>query len=417
MHVLWSYPVVRYFLWMGGTIPVFRPQDKGKSRKGVTKYLDSNEQAMAIVQYAFSRYPVAIFPEGTTHLEGKMKPFKSGPARFLAQAMQHDAEKEDHPTYQYQPSVMYYRGHQDFSAQCLLILGRPVEVTPFLIDAEGSQTKIQDIRASMQSDVARLIPQYSKDETKKALDRALQLAFGSDNDVGVYYYFEMELSKKLETMPESEIESFCHKLHNHFEKVDSIEESVGVSDWRWINPIGGLFRRRNAGIRKSIRMAIAPLTILALLVHEPLLRLFSLLSDLLTTWDVEKQTFKSLGAFFLFPFYWLLLGLLTTRFLGGFPFSSLVYALGFFFLGMLGVRFRRDALATWRAIRLFWSVPAWQAIGEFKELRKQVKRELLRFLNPDIDYGRSGAYKNSELRSWRDYQARFKGQDVLEDWI
>ncbi len=141
------------------------------------------------------------------------------------------------------------------------------------------------------------------------------------------------------------------------------------------------------------------------------------MSDILTTWEVEKQTFKALGAFFLFPFYWGLLGFLATRYIGGFPLSTLVYAIGFFFLGMLGVRFRRDALATWRAIRLFWSVPAWQAVGDFKELRLEVKNTLLKFLHPDIDYRLSGATKRSELRAWRDYQARFKGQDVLEDWI
>ncbi len=419
MHILWSYPLVRYFLWMGGTIPVFRPQDKDKmaKRKGVTRYLESNSQVMAVVQDAFSRYPVAIFPEGTTHLEGKMKPFKTGPARFLAQAMQHDAGKSDHPEYKYLPSVIYYRGHKDFAAQCLLVLGQSVIVQPFSVDSDDAKVKIKEIRDSMERDVARLIPEYEKDETKKALDRALQLAYGSDNDVGVYYYFEMEFSRRLARMDRAEVEAFTQKLESIFENIDSIEETVGVSDWRWINPVGGLFRRRNAGIRKSIRMAIAPLTILALLIHEPLLRLFSWLSDVLTTWEVEKQTFKALGAFFLFPFYWGLLGLLSSRFLISFPFSSLVYAVGFFFLGMLGVRFRRDALATWRAVRLFWSVPAWKAIGDFKELRKEVRTTLLMFLHPDIDYRLSGAVKRSEVRSWRDYQARFKGQDVLEDWI
>jgi len=419
MHILWSYPLVRYFLWMGGTIPVFRPQDRDKmaKRQGVTKYLESNEQVMAVVQDAFAQYPVAIFPEGTTHLEGKMKPFKSGPARFLAQAMQHDAGKTNHPDYQYLPSVMYYRGHQDFAAQCLLVLGRPVSVEPFSMEADDAKAKVKLIKDSMHRDVARMIPEYSKDETKKTLDRALQLAYGSDNDVAVHYYFEMEFSRRLSHIEEGEVEIFTQKLQDLFEKVDAIEESVGVSDWRWVNPVGSLFRRRNAGIRKSIRMAMAPLTILALLIHEPLLRLFSFLSDILTTWEVEKQTFKALGAFFLFPFYWFFLGLLASKYFGSFPLSSLVYAVGFFFLGMLGVRFRRDALATWRAIRLFWSVPAWQAIGEFKDLRKEVRKTLLVFLHPDIDYRLSGAVERSEERSWRDYKSQFGGREVLEDWI
>lgn len=111
---LFHYPVIGWFVRKLDTIPVYRKQDN------VT---GSNEETFAKARAVLrSAGSIAIFPEGTTHDDPRLRELKTGAARIAL-----GAELDDLVIV---PTGIYYTAKHVFRSAALVVFGEPIRVAP-----------------------------------------------------------------------------------------------------------------------------------------------------------------------------------------------------------------------------------------------------------------------------------------------
>jgi glycerol-3-phosphate O-acyltransferase/dihydroxyacetone phosphate acyltransferase len=109
---LFHYPVIGWFVRTFEGIPVYRKQDNTTG---------SNEETFAKAREVLGRGgSIAIFPEGTTHDDPRLRALKTGAARIALGA--HAAELSVVPT------GIYYTEKHVFRSSALVLFGEPIRV-------------------------------------------------------------------------------------------------------------------------------------------------------------------------------------------------------------------------------------------------------------------------------------------------
>jgi 1-acyl-sn-glycerol-3-phosphate acyltransferase len=118
---LFRYPVIGYFARLFESIPVYRKQD---NTKGSTA--ETFGRAREILRGGGS---IAIFPEGTTHSDPRLRELKTGAARIALGA--------GLPSLTIVPAGIYYTAKQTFRSEALVLFGEGIEVKPVPIAEDG----------------------------------------------------------------------------------------------------------------------------------------------------------------------------------------------------------------------------------------------------------------------------------------
>jgi len=125
---LFHMPVIGWFVKAMGSIPVYRRQDGGfDPAKNRTTF----ERARAILS---SGGAIAIFPEGASHGDPKLRPLKTGAARIALGAG--SMKGNDHPL-QIVPLGIYYTAKGIFRSSALLYFGQPIPVDAIALEPSG----------------------------------------------------------------------------------------------------------------------------------------------------------------------------------------------------------------------------------------------------------------------------------------
>ena len=117
---LLTMPILGYFVRTLDSIPVYRKQDNTSG---------SNEETFSRARETLRKGgSIAIFPEGTTHSDTKLREFKTGAARIALGAAL--------PSLAIVPAGIYYTEKQTFRSRALVVFGDPIPVTPGPPDPE-----------------------------------------------------------------------------------------------------------------------------------------------------------------------------------------------------------------------------------------------------------------------------------------
>lgn len=121
---LFRIPIVGALVRGAGSIPVERRQDPGAD-------LTKNREMFARVRaHLAAGGAVALFPEGTSHSDPRLKPMKTGAARI--------ALGVSSPTpLQIQPVGLFYTDKRTFRSAALVYFGEPFPVSPAPLDPAG----------------------------------------------------------------------------------------------------------------------------------------------------------------------------------------------------------------------------------------------------------------------------------------
>lgn len=111
-------------------IPVYRQQDAGSD---VRQNTSTFAQAHALLRRGGA---LAVFPEGTSHSEPRLRPLKTGAARIALGAAAL-ASRTD-PGLRIVPVGFYYTAKQTFRSAVLVQFGAPIAVARVALDAQGS---------------------------------------------------------------------------------------------------------------------------------------------------------------------------------------------------------------------------------------------------------------------------------------
>jgi 1-acyl-sn-glycerol-3-phosphate acyltransferase len=120
---LFRMPVLGFFVRAMDSIPVWRRMDEADTSR--------NRATFAAARSLLARGgSLALFPEGTSHSETKLKPFRTGAARIALGAV--GVEGLD-----VVPAGLFYTDKTRFRSRALLCFGAPIRVTPVPLDADG----------------------------------------------------------------------------------------------------------------------------------------------------------------------------------------------------------------------------------------------------------------------------------------
>jgi len=130
---LFRYPVIGWFVRAFEGIPVYRKQDNTKGTNAETFGL-----ARAMLQRGGT---IAIFPEGTTHSEPRLKELKTGAARIALGANLDVAVI---------PTGIYYTAKHVFRSSALVLFGEPLQVAPVPV-AENGEPPVDAVESLTQA--------------------------------------------------------------------------------------------------------------------------------------------------------------------------------------------------------------------------------------------------------------------------
>ncbi|MGZ8867307.1 MAG: lysophospholipid acyltransferase family protein [Thermoanaerobaculia bacterium] len=128
---LFRMPVIGYFARVFDSVPVYRKQDN---------VAGTHAETFARAREILSRGgAIAIFPEGTTHSDTRLREFKTGAARI--------ALGSSLPGMTIVPAGIYYTEKQTFRSKALIAFGEPLPVNPVVVTPAGTEPPHEEVRA------------------------------------------------------------------------------------------------------------------------------------------------------------------------------------------------------------------------------------------------------------------------------
>ncbi len=367
---LFRIPLVGWLMGAAGSIPVQRRQDPGadlsKNREMFTRV-----RAHLVVGGA-----VALFPEGTSHSDPRLKPMKTGAARIALGVVS--------PTpLRIQPVGLFYTNKQTFRSAALVYYGDPFEVSPAPLDAAGEPPpeQVQQVTDRIARALGEVTLQADAFEAHDFVARTERILASqrreSDDAPRPELADEFAFRRRILAGYNALRERDPGRLERVRRRVNRYEDRLrGAGIDPWDVPVGS-FRTSRVLLYMGLfllRFALLlPLGLPGLLTHYLPYRLVGLLSQrAVGKYDDILATAKATAAFIVFPLTWLLLGILFWRW-GG-PLAGAVALLlappsGYAALRLVELADR--ALGALRALGLW-------LLGRRQFLHLQLERRVLR---------------------------------------
>ena len=302
---LFSMPLVGFLTRSFDSLPVYRAQDEGADPK-------KNEETFAAARDLLLRGgALALFPEGTSHSDAKMKPMKSGAARIALGAARAIEAARPGTKLRLVPGGLYYTDKKKFRSSVLIVFGPPIEV-PVASGALGDEPTREESHAlteRIREGIAALVIEADRREALDLVARAERIftaAGESDpDDLERQRAVRMRLvdgyAKLRERSPET-----AHALEQRIARYEARRESLGLPvdapsprDFTVRNVTSFALRQGGA------LLALAPFALVGLVTHYPAY----LLVDFIARRGAKQEedvisTIKFLASLLFFPLTW-----------------------------------------------------------------------------------------------------------------
>lgn len=166
---LWSVPGLRWLLDRAGAVPIVRRKDT-PDKDGAA----NNAVFDKVAEHLARGGNILIFPEGTSHSEPHLTPFRTGAARMLAAA---EARGGVPPTFQ--AAALEFDARTDFRSRTLVLWG-PVRR---FADVPGTgEERIRAATAQMTADLGELLIEGGTHEERLRVARVAELLANEEPD-------------------------------------------------------------------------------------------------------------------------------------------------------------------------------------------------------------------------------------------
>jgi len=367
---LFRIPLVGALVRGAGSIPVERRQDPGAD-------LTKNREMFARVRaHLGAGGAVALFPEGTSHSDPRLKPMKTGAARIALGVAS--------PTpLRIQPVGLFYTDKRTFRSAALVYFGEPFPVTPAPLDAAGEPPPdvvkaLTDRIGQALGDVTLQADAFEAHDFVARTERILASARRERDDaprpeLAEEFAFRRRVLagyNALKARDPERLESIRRRVLRYEDKlrgagIDPWDVPVGRFSTGRIMVLTGLFLLRF--------LLLIPLGVPGLLLHYLPYRLVGELSKrAVGKYDDILATAKAVSAFIVFPLTWMVVTWLVWRRAGAAAgIASLVLAP---FSGYAALRLAE----LWdRALGALRAVGLW-ILGRRSFLHLQIERRVLR---------------------------------------
>jgi len=288
-------------------IPVHRRQDPGSDLR---KNRETFETARAVLLRGGT---IAVFPEGASHSDPKLRPLKTGTARIALGAA---AALPANLTLEIVPVGLYYRAKQTFRSVALLHFGTAfaVQRTALAPGAEPPPEPVQALTAQLETALRSLTLDAEEANAHALIARAQRIFSVTDNTSERLptLVHEFQLRRKLLEGYEVARRRWPERtalLQRRLERYEAELSAVGL-DPRHLAPRRYGWRRVSTYALRSILFLTLglPAALLGLVVHYPAYRAVGWLATGVTkSHEDALATVKLLAAALLFPLTWIVI--------------------------------------------------------------------------------------------------------------
>ena len=331
---LFRMPVLGYFVRAMESLPVYRPQDEGED---VSKNLAMFVAARKLLACGGT---IGICPEGVSHNEPRLRPIKTGAARIALGAVS-TGEVTD---LKIVPAGLYYTSKTKFRSEVLLYFGKPLEVSPVELDADGNPPRVavRELSNRIEFALREVMLDAEHEEALQTITRAERI-FSSETDeegnesLAEELQLQQRFVKAYRVLREQAPERLG-KLEVRMRRFEEELSQAGVDPDDLSPPTSTLDVFTHLISRVGLfLLLIAPAT-LGALVHYPAYRLGGYLATRFSKDDDDViSTVKIMSAMLLFPLTWLAVAVVGYR-LEGWT-LALIAAVGIPLAGYLAIRF------------------------------------------------------------------------------
>ena len=249
---LWNIPGLRWLLDAAGAVPIVRRRDApGKSAE------DNDRVFQKISEHLGSGGNILIFPEGTSHNEPHLVPFRTGAARMLAKAA---AESSREITFQ--AVGLEFDARDTFRSSVLVLFGPVRNVREF---QESGDALPAAITARMKEDLSSLLIESTSWDERMALFRVAEMFANNDASTSLLDRHDLGLRAtqfrtKLAASNAGELESIVGRVNRYF-------SHLGVAGTTDAFVARGIAFDRFRALRGAALLLLLPISIIGMLAY------------------------------------------------------------------------------------------------------------------------------------------------------
>lgn len=358
---LFTMPVIGWIVRALDTIPVYRKQDNVPG--------GSNRETFARARTLLAGGgAIAIFPEGTTHSDPKLRELKTGAARIALGA----SMERIHIV----PSGLYYTSKETFRSSVVMEFGAPLVVRPEPVDANGEPpaAAVDGLTRRIEEALADVTLQADSRQALDLIGRAERIFSAGRSDVVDALEIRRRFVEGYAALRDRDPERLA-RLVSCVERLEVELKSARIEPEELARPTVAGSVRTIASL-----LVVLPLAIAGAIVHYPAYRLIGFIANRFTKEDEMRATIKAIGGAVFFLLTWIACAALAWWRLGARYAAVVVVVLPI--LGYIALRFFEqldDVIG--RARALTWRIARRQSYARFREelrwLREQI-RELAR---------------------------------------
>ena len=260
-------------------IPVYRRQDNVSTA--------GNRETFARARELLQRGgAIAIFPEGTTHSDPRLRELKTGAARIALGAS---------IRVNIVPTGLYYTAKQTFRSSALVYFGDPIAVEPKPVDENGEprQESVERLTSAIERALADVTLQADSHAALELIAHAERI-FTAGEDVALAR--ELELRKQF-------VAGYTYLREHDPGRLTVLESKIRQVDAEELAPDVPIRRRT---------LLLAPLGIIGAVIHWPIYRFIGFLATHLSSNEDELvATIKAISGMVLYPLMWIALAILA----------------------------------------------------------------------------------------------------------
>jgi len=355
---LFRMPLIGWFARGIDSIPVYRTEDN----HATSQNRDMFAAARALLVRGGA---IALFPEGTTHSEPRLKELKTGAARIAL-----GCSAAECPDIVIVPTAVFYTAKQSFRSDAMLYFGDGIEVATVDEDGEPPRDAVAALTDRIESALAALTLQADSREALDLIGRAERIMSlgraGLPEQLEMRRRFIAGYTRLRERDPRR-----LAQLQSRFER---FEAELGDAN---LQP-ETLPRPSVRGSIRTISMLLItfPLAVIGAVVHYPTYRLIHFIATRLTSGQELVASTKAVGGLVLYPLTYIVAGsIVAWRF--GFVYGILT-ALVLPLLGYVALRFFEqldDVIGRTRA--LTWRIARRSAFERLMRTRGALRDEIV----------------------------------------
>lgn len=311
---LFRMPVISFLVKAFDSLPVHRQQD-GQAAPAQNR--QTFERARALLARGGT---LAVFPEGASHSDPKLRPLKSGAARIALGAASAPTESGPRGTamdkpLRIVPAGLYFTEKGTFRSAALVYFGAPitVEPTPLGSDGEPPREPVQSLTAHIEKGLSDVMLHAEQKETLAFIARAEKI-FSSDAGVEADDLSQtFELRRRFATGYATLRARAPERLAALQERIDRYHADLAHAR---LDPhslpreqftLPGVARYTLKSM--LLFMALVPAAVIGALIHYPAYRLTGFFALRLSKGEEDlPATIKVLASLLFFPLTWLLVG-------------------------------------------------------------------------------------------------------------